>query len=72
MSWLRKKIIEETEEFILDPSYEEAADMLEVVRTFCGLHDLDFETVVKSADKKRKDSGGFKKGILLERVGGDK
>ena len=72
MSWLREKIIEESEEFIDDPSYEEAADMLEVVRAFCAVQALDFDVVVKTADTKLSESGGFTKGIILESVGEDK
>ncbi len=72
MTWLREKIIEESGEFIDDPSYEEAADMLEVVRAFCAIQDLNFDIVVKTADEKRSDSGSFIKGIILESVGEDK
>ena len=66
---LREKILEETDEFIKDPSYEEAGDMLEVLRAFFHLHELDFNIVINTADKKRKDKGGFLKGIILKEVG---
>ena len=45
MVWLKEKIVEEAQEFIENPCYEEAADMLEVVRTFCHLSKLEWETL---------------------------
>lgn len=68
MVLLKEKIIEEAQEFIEDPSYEEAADMLEVVRAFCTLNDLDFDIVIDTADAKQHERGGFCKGIILQEV----
>jgi len=68
---LREKMIEETDEFICDPSYEEAADMLEVLKTFCYLHNLEFDTVVSVAQNKLETHGGFHNGVILQKVGKD-
>ena len=72
MSRLKEKIIEEAEEFITEPCYEEAADMIEVVKAFCYLNDLDFEVAVNVARDKQETHGGFYNGIILERVGDKK
>ncbi len=69
--FLKEKIIEEVDEFICDPSYEEAADVLEVLLSFCSLSNLDFEKVLLAAENKREKNGGFQKGIVLVRVGKD-
>ena len=66
---LREKIMEETDEFIGEPSYEEAADMLEVLRAFCAMHNLDWSRVVLAANKKQYTHGGFFRGIVLQEVG---
>lgn len=71
MHWLKEKMKEETNEFFLDPCYEEAADVLEVLKTFCLINNLDWISVVDSAEKKSKINGGFIKGIILEKVGKD-
>jgi len=66
--FLRVKMIEEVNEFIADPSYEEAADMLEVLKAFCSLHGLDFDTVVSTAHSKQETHGGFHRGVILREV----
>ena len=66
---LREKMIEETDEFIRDPSYEEAADMLEVLKAFCHLHNLEFDVVLSVATSKQETRGGFYNGIILQKVG---
>ncbi len=66
--FLRAKMIEETNEFVSDPSYEEAADMIEVVKAFCHLNDLDWTTALRMAWLKAEERGGFYKGILLQKV----
>ena len=65
---LRDKMIEETDEFLEEPSYEEAADMYEVLRAFANLYNLDMKTVHSTADAKRTERGGFDDGIVLVRV----
>jgi len=69
MVLLKEKIVEETQEFIENPCYEEAADILEVVRAFCGLQGLQFDVVINAADMKKETHGGFNRGIILQKVG---
>jgi len=69
MVMLKEKIVEEAQEFIENPSYEEAADMLEVIKTFCYLNELDFDAVVNIAQNKQETHGGFYRGIILQSVG---
>jgi len=63
------KMYEEVQEFELDPSLEEAADMLEVLITFCSIYSLKLEDVIETAKNKTKERGGFKRGIILQKVG---
>jgi len=65
---LYEKMIEEMQEFKEDPSIEEAADMLEVLKTIFWAHCIDIEAVKVAAEKKRKARGGFWEGIVLEEV----
>ena len=69
MVMLKEKIIEEAQEFIENPSYEEAADMLEVVKAFCYISNLEFDVVINAAQNKQDTHGGFYSGILLQKVG---
>jgi len=71
MTMLKEKIYEEAQEFIENPSYEEAADMLEVIKTFCYLNNLEFEAVDEFAQSKREERGGFSRGVILQKVGKD-
>jgi predicted house-cleaning noncanonical NTP pyrophosphatase (MazG superfamily) len=66
---LKEKIIEEAQEFIENPCYEEAADMIEVIKAFCYLNDLDWITALRSAFLKEETHGGFYNGIILQKVG---
>ena len=67
---LYKKLDEELQEFIENPSQEEAADMYEVLRTICWLHQISMESVIEHASYKRSSKGGFHEGIILEEVEG--
>ena len=69
MVMLKEKIVEEAQEFIENPSYEEAADMVEVVKTFCHLNGLEWEAVLGAAVHKQETHGGFYNGIILQNVG---
>ena len=68
MHFLKLKIDEEACEFIENPCLEEAADMLEVVKAFIDLNGFDFESVMKVAQEKADQRGGFKAGVVLEKV----
>ena len=67
--WLVKKMTEEVKEFLIDPSYEEAADIFEVLRGLASLHDLKMDKIQSVADNKASQRGGFESGIILEVVG---
>ena len=69
MAMLGEKIVEESREFIENPSYEEAADMLEVIKAFCYLNKLEWDAVLAAAENKQETHGGFYNGIILQRVG---
>ncbi|MAI59034.1 MAG: phosphoribosyl-ATP pyrophosphohydrolase [Rhodobacteraceae bacterium] len=68
MIMLKEKMHEETREFIQNPCYEEAADMLEVIKAFCHLSELEFNKVEEAAQKKKDERGSFSRGIILEKV----
>lgn len=69
MVMLKAKMEEETQEFIENPCYEEAADMIEVIKAFCHLNDLDWITALRAAYLKAESRGGFCNGIILQKVG---
>ena len=62
------KMKEELQEFIDNPCYEEAADIFEVFRALCSLHNLELDGVLHAAQNKRDERGGFFNRIVLERV----
>ena len=66
--FLYKKMHEEMNEFFEDPSYEEAADMYEVLSAICYLHEMNMELVVSAAADKCKARGGFADRVILEKV----
>ncbi len=72
MVMLKEKIVEEAQEFIENPSYEEAADMVEVIKAFCHLNNLEWDSVLGAAENKQDTHGGFYNGIILQRVGNEK
>ena len=65
---LYEKLREELDEFIDTPSYEEAADMYEVLSSIFELHELNMVRVEVAAVDKRKSRGGFKKRIVLDKI----
>jgi predicted house-cleaning noncanonical NTP pyrophosphatase (MazG superfamily) len=64
-AFLVAKMQEEVQEFIENPCHEEAADILEVLKTFCHLNGLKFDTVIERAAAKYKQRGGFQGGVIL-------
>jgi predicted house-cleaning noncanonical NTP pyrophosphatase (MazG superfamily) len=62
------KFIEEIQEFFEEPSAEEAADILEVLRSTCAHYDIEMSQVEKTAEDKYEERGGFFAGIILEDV----
>jgi len=69
--FLFSKFIEEVNEFFTEPSAEEAADILEVLRSFCAQYDISMSAVERAAEKKYQERGGFCTGVILEGVEDD-
>jgi len=63
---LLEKLREEVEEFIRNPSPEEAADVLEVIETILRLDGFSLDDVLKQKEVKRIERGGFNEGIIIE------
>ena len=70
MVFLGLKMTEEVQEFLHTPSLEEAADMYEVLVAMIQLSGNDFDSVVRTASRKRFERGGFGRGIILKEVRG--
>tara|TARA_B100000700_G_C15043148_1_gene856404 strand:- start:2358 stop:2690 length:333 start_codon:yes stop_codon:yes gene_type:complete len=66
--WLKAKMQEEIEEFVDEPTYSEAADIIEVVKALCYLNGLEWDAVLGAATRKEETHGGFYTGVVLETV----
>ena len=64
-SFLKEKLVEEVNEFLKDETTEELADILEVIYSICKFKNWDLEEIEKIRIKKRKERGGFEKGVIL-------
>lgn len=70
LQWLLLKLQEETAELIQEPSIEECADVLEVIKAIAvelGFTEKDLLSVAK---EKAQARGAFELGILLQGSGG--
>jgi predicted house-cleaning noncanonical NTP pyrophosphatase (MazG superfamily) len=65
---LFRKVVEELEEFREEPCLEEAADLIEVIYTLVEAHGLMFGAIVDTGIAKSEITGGFSRGVILERV----
>ena len=65
---LEEKMLEEFNEYLEDNNLEELADMMEVI--FGLAHQLGYseEQLLARRNQKLKERGGFKEGIILEKV----
>ena len=43
-------------------------DMVEVIKAFCHLNNLEWEAVLGAAERKQEERGGFYQGIILQEV----
>lgn len=60
------KLQEELEEFILEPSAEELADMLEVLDAIRSFHKITLDELKTAKLNKYKERGAFKNKIILD------
>jgi predicted house-cleaning noncanonical NTP pyrophosphatase (MazG superfamily) len=63
---LKKKLIEETGEFVKEPNVDELSDILEVVMALAGSMGIAWEELEAYGNKKRKEKGGFAEGFVLK------
>jgi predicted house-cleaning noncanonical NTP pyrophosphatase (MazG superfamily) len=65
------KLAEEMQEYTESGSVEEIADILEVLQALVEkVHGMNWEQVREIQGRKREERGGFRDGIVLERVEG--
>ena len=65
---LRRKLLEEAEEFQDEPCKEELADVLEVFYAILQAEGFSLDDVEKVRQKKAAERGAFNKKIILEKV----
>ena len=69
---LYKKLLEETNEVIKssssDETFEELADVLEILRSIAKLNGKELDDIIEFANQKRAKRGGFEKRIFLEKT----
>jgi len=65
---LKKKLIEEVQEYIESEETEELADIIEVVETLADTKGISLDDVIKIKNKKADKNGKFRKKLFLEKV----
>jgi len=65
---LRRKLLEEAEEFQDEPCKEELADVLEVFYAILQAEGFSLDDIEKVRRKKADERGAFNKKIILEKV----
>ena len=65
---LRRKLLEEAEEFQDEPCKEELADVLEVFYAILQAEGFSLDDIEKIRRKKADERGAFNKKIILEKV----
>ena len=65
---LEAKLQEEALEFSQDKNLEELADLMEVIFGLSSALGYSEEDLLKKREEKKLERGGFKEGIVLERV----
>lgn len=68
VEYLKKKLLEEVNEYVNDGTIEELADLLEVIYSLCNYKGISIEQLEQTRINKANERGSFKKGILLEAV----
>lgn len=62
---LREKLQEEVNEYLLDPSIEELADIQAVIRALAELDYGSFDSMLAAEAKKKRKRGGFTKRLYM-------
>lgn len=65
---LEEKLKEDVNEYLKDKNLEELADVMEVLIGLANMLGYSEEELMKERLEKFEDRGGFKEGIVLERV----
>lgn len=65
---LNRKLTEETQEYLQDPSLEELADILEVLEAIVKANGFTMEQLLDCKVAKKAKRGGFEKRIFLKEV----
>ncbi len=65
---LKKKLLEEVEEYLQDENMEELADIYEVLDAIVQFKKFDPNEIFKVKQKKLNERGGFEKRLLMEVV----
>ncbi len=68
LGYLRKKLLEEVDEYMASGDVQELADILEVVSALGRQAGMPLSRLIETADDKRRARGGFDGRILLIRA----
>ncbi len=63
---LKEKLVEEVKEYAENPSKEELADILEVIKAIQEHENISHQEIERIRKKKALERGGFKKRLILE------
>ena len=66
--YIKKKILEEVDEFFETPCVDEAADIFEAFKAMISESGIEYDHVLIAADIKREIKGGFNKKLLLKEI----
>lgn len=61
--WLRRKLIEEASEYVIDPDVPELADVLAVIEGLASVHGLTLQGLIEHMDEDPR--GGFLTGRMM-------
>ena len=67
-SYAHQKLLEEVNEFLIEPSIEELSDIQEVMTTLLDIYGWSQEDLNSKALAKRKERGSFYKRLVLEEI----